>query len=180
MMDSFRIVPMDKSNKVDVNETNDTFSLFGRIIPVFQNEKWSYSEELFEEPKETKFPDDNLDWDDYINNENKIVFFVYKFDKCVGQIRIVKQVNKFCYIENIAVVKLMRNCGIGKMLIDKAEEWAKERNLTGLSLEAQDDNLGACRFYVNQGFEIGGIDVLVHLNHPNIDRAIYWYKVFNK
>lgn len=177
-MNELKIVQMDKSNVADVNDTNDYFSIFGRIIPIYQNEKWSHTEEIFEEVKETKFPDDNLDWDEYINNEDKAIFFVYKLGKCVGQIRVVRQVNKFCYIENIAVVKPMRKYGIGKMLMNKAEEWAKEKGLSGLSLEAQDDNLGACRFYMKQGFEIGGIDVLVHLNHPNIDRAIYWYKVF--
>lgn len=176
----FEIAQMDKSNVADVNDTNDYFSIYGRIVPIFQNGKWSHTEELFEEIKETKFPDDNLDWDEYINNEDKTIFFVYRLGMCVGQIRMVKQVNKFCYIENIAVIQPMRKSGVGTMLIEIAEKWAKEKGLSGLSLEAQDDNLAACRFYVKQGFEIGGIDTLVHLNNPNIDKAIYWYKVFNK
>lgn len=178
MNQEYRVVQMNKENVKDINDTNDSFPIFGRIVPTFQNDVWSYEEELFGYTVDTKFPDDNLDWDEYIDNDYKAVFFVYKFDKCIGQIRIVRQANKFCYIENIAVVKPMRKYGVGKLLIKKAEEWAKERGLSGLSLETQDDNVGACRFYIKQGFEIGGIDVFVHLNHPNINRAIYWYKVF--
>lgn len=172
------IIPMDKTNKKDVNDTNDYFTIFGRIVPEYKNHEWKYTEELFEESFETKFPDDNLDWDDYIDDDNKAIFFVYKLGICIGQIRVIRQLNKFCYIENIAVVKPMRKYGVGKLLIEKAEEWARERRLSGLSLEAQDDNLGACRFYLKQGFEIGGIDKFVHLNNPNIDKAIYWYKIF--
>ena len=97
---------------------------------------------------------------------------------CIGQIRIIKDWNCFCYIENIATKKEYRGNGIGKLLLKKAEEWAKQRKLIGMSLEVQDDNLGACRFYVKQGFILGGVDTLKQSYNPNIETTLYWYKLF--
>ena len=64
------------------------------------------------------------------------------------------------------------------MLLNKAEEWAKQRKLIGMSLEAQDDNLGACRFYMKQGFILGGVDTLKQSYNPTIETTLYWYKLF--
>lgn len=106
------------------------------------------------------------------------MFLAYMNNTCIGQIRIIKDWNRFCYIENIATKKEYRGNGIGKLLLNKAEEWAKQRKLIGMSLEAQDDNLGACRFYVKQGFILGGVDTLKQSYNPNIETTLYWYKLF--
>lgn len=132
----------------------------------------------FEETGETRFPDDNLDWSEYINREDKALFLAYMNNTCIGQIRIIQDWNRFCYIENIAAKKEYRGSGAGKLLLNTAEEWAKQRQLIGMSLEAQDDNLGACRFYVKQGFILGGVDTLKQSYHPNIETTLYWYKLF--
>ncbi|MCR8848361.1 GNAT family N-acetyltransferase [Rossellomorea sp. SC111] len=162
----------------DINKTNDSFKVFGKVVPRFQSGKWSFEENLFDETKEIRFPDDKLDWSRYINCEDKALFLAYKNNHCIGQIRIKKDWNRFCYIENIAAKKEFRGYGIGKLLLTKAEEWAKQRNLIGMSLETQDDNLGACRFYVKQGFVLGGVDTLKQSCNPNIETTLYWYKVF--
>ncbi|WP_425425169.1 GNAT family N-acetyltransferase [Amphibacillus marinus] len=158
--------------------TNDYFKLSGRVIPSLQSGKWSYQEVLFDEPRETRFPDDKLDWSEYINQEDKTLFLAYLNNTCIGQIRIIKDWNHFCYIENIAIKKDYRGSGVGKLLLKKAEEWAKQRNLIGMSLETQDDNLGACRFYVKQRFTLGGVDTLKQSYNPNIETTLYWYKIF--
>ena len=106
------------------------------------------------------------------------MFLAYMNNTCIGQIRIIKDWNHFCYIENIATKKDYRGSGVGKLLLNKAEEWAKQRKLIGMSLEAQDDNLGACRFYVKQGFILGGVDTLKQSYNPTIETTLYWYKLF--
>lgn len=164
----------------DINTTNDNFSLYGKVLPSFHKGEWSYEEILYSETREIRFPDDNLDWNQYIDRDDKALFLAYFDNTCIGQIRIVKDLNHFCYIENIAVKKEYRRDGIGKLLLSIAEEWAKQRKLIGVSLEAQDDNLGACRFYARQGFELGGIDTLKQSFNPNIDITLYWYKLFKK
>ncbi|MGD7045841.1 GNAT family N-acetyltransferase [Jeotgalibacillus proteolyticus] len=172
------IFPLQNELIKDINNTNDSFKVFGKIVPIFQSGKWSFEEKLFNETQEIRFPDDQLDWSQYINQEDKALFLAYKDTKSIGQIRITKDWNHFCYIENIAVKKEFRGYGIGKLLLSKAEEWAKQRDLIGMSLETQDDNLGACRFYVIQGFLLGGVDTLKQSYNPNIETTLYWYKLF--
>nr|WP_244886879.1 hypothetical protein [Rossellomorea vietnamensis] len=46
----------------DINQTNDSFKVFGRLVPSFQSGKWSFEEKLFDETKDIRFPDDKLDW----------------------------------------------------------------------------------------------------------------------
>ncbi|WP_338539737.1 GNAT family N-acetyltransferase [Paenibacillus tundrae] len=172
------ISPLNNDFIEDINTTNDYFELYGRVVPSFQSGKWSYTEVLFDEAREIRFPDEKLDWSQYINQDDKALFLAYMDNTCIGQIRIIKDWNRFCYIENIATKKDYRGSGVGKLLLNQAEEWAKERKLIGMSLEAQDDNLGACRFYVKQGFILGGVDTLKQSYTPNIETTLYWYKLF--
>lgn len=172
------ISPLKEELIEDINKTNDSFKVFGKVVPSFQLGKWAFEEILFDEVKDIRFPDDQLDWIEYIDSEDKALFLAYKNNDCIGQIRIVQDWNRFCYIENIATKDDFRGQGIGSLLLTKAEDWAKERNLLGISLEAQDDNLGACRFYVKQGFVLGGVDTLKQSYNPQIDATLYWYKLF--
>lgn len=107
-----------------------------------------------------------------------MVFLAMQGEKCVGQIRLVKDWNRFAYIENIAVRKSFRKKGVSQLLLKAAQAWAQGQSLNGLSLEAQNDNVIACRFYANQGFELGGADTLKQKANFNIDITLYWYKVF--
>ena len=174
------IQPLNESLVKDINKTNDHFEVFGKVVPRLQDGEWSYEEVLYNVTKEIRFPDDKLEWSQYINKADKALFLAYLNNECIGQIRIVKDWNHFCYIENIATVKKYREHGIGKRLLDQAEEWAKKNQLIGLSLETQDDNLRACRFYVKQGFILGGVDTLKQSCNPNIATTLYWYKIFGK
>ncbi|MEI2666827.1 GNAT family N-acetyltransferase [Rossellomorea sp. LJF3] len=173
------IFPLTYDLIEDIHKTNDSFKVFGKLVPSFQSGKWSFEEKLFDETKDIRFPDDKLDWSQYISSEDKALFLAYKNNECIGQIRVVKDWNRFCYIENIATKKEYRGSGVGALLLNKAEEWAKQRELIGMSLEAQDDNLGACRFYMKQGFILGGVDTLKQSYNPNIETTLYWYKLFN-
>ncbi len=95
-----------------VNQANEPFSIIGNILPSFSNGKWSYKEQLYDNPSETRFPDDQLNWEEYIDSEKKVVFLAMKGKECVGQIRLVKDWNRFAYIENIAVRKSFRKKGL--------------------------------------------------------------------
>ncbi|WP_260984435.1 hypothetical protein [Paenibacillus xylanexedens] len=68
------ISPLNADLIEDIHTTNDYFTLFGKIIPSLQSGQWTYEEVLFDEPKETRFPDDRLDWNEYINQEDKMLF----------------------------------------------------------------------------------------------------------
>ena len=168
------IEPLKEQFITIVNAANEPFPIVGKVLPSLSNGVWSYEEELYETPTEIRFPDDKLDWAPYIDSNQKIVLLAFHEDVCIGQIRLVKDWNRFAYIENIAVKKNYRKSGVGHLLLEAAENWAKEQSLIGLSLEAQNDNLIACRFYVKEGFVLGGVDTLKQSANPNIDLTLYW------
>ena len=67
--------------------------------------------------------------------------------------------------------------GVAKALLEKAAAAAKERGFQGLYTQGQDNNLGACLFYVKQGFVIGGLDTKVYQGTPQEgkkDILFYW------
>lgn len=126
-----------------------------------------------------KYPDDDEQWESYIDNPEKIIFLYYDDSECIGQVRLRKNWNNYALIEDIAVSKSHRKSGIGKQLIEKSIEWAKENNLCGVMLETQDNNLLACRFYSKLCFRIGAVDTMLYSNFNNADeKAVFWYMKF--
>ena len=66
------------------------------------------------------------------------------------------------YIDDFCVDEACRGQGVGRALMEKAGEVCKERGYRGLYTQGQDNNLGACRFYLKAGFRIGGLDTEVY------------------
>lgn len=68
---------------------------------------------------------------------------------------------------------------MGKILLEKAIEWAKENKLIGLMLETQDVNITACRFYSKNKFVIGAVDNMLYSNFSTAnEKAVFWYNKF--
>lgn len=65
------ITALTKELLLDVNKANEPFRVIGRIIPTYQNGEWSYAEELFPEPGEKYYYDDDENWTEYIENPEK-------------------------------------------------------------------------------------------------------------
>lgn len=165
----------------DVNKPNQPFEIIGKLKVTFDNDKWSYTEELLEHPYMKSYPNDDCDYSDYIHNPDKIVFLAYIENKCIGQIVLRRDWNLYAFIEDICVSQSARGKGVGTALMQRAVEWAKESSLKGLALETQDNNVKACRFYVKCGFEIGSVNTMVYKNFekPWSDEVmILWYLRF--
>jgi ribosomal protein S18 acetylase RimI-like enzyme len=65
---------------------------------------------------------------------------------------------KFLEIENIGVRPEYRSQGIGKMLMQRVREYAKEHGYTRLLVETRWGNEGARRFYQQCGFSESGVE----------------------
>ena len=50
-----------------------------------------------------------------------------------------------------------RRQGVGKLLLDRAVDFARASGCSVLKVEAQNTNPAACRFYVKNGFQLGGL-----------------------
>jgi streptothricin acetyltransferase len=173
------IVELRNENLKDINKSNQPFDVIGKIVPIFIEGVWSFSEHLYENTYEKSYPDDEEQWDNYIDNPDKIIFLFYDKDECVGLVRLRKNWNNYAYIEDITVSQRNRKLGIGTHLMQKSIQWAKENSLCGIMLETQDSNLLACRFYNKLGFQLGAVDTMLYANFANDDeKAVFWYLKF--
>lgn len=172
------IKKMTSSNICDYNKLNDGFIVTGRMILKYDNDNWTYMEELFSKPYFKQYENEDIDTT-YALDTSKAVFLYYVDDLCIGQIRLCSNWNGYALVEDIGVSKDWRQKGIGTELLEKAVEWAKQNNHIGLMLETQDVNISACRFYAKNNFIIGGVDSMLYSKYPSAnEKAIFWYYKF--
>lgn len=55
-----------------------------------------------------------------------------------------------------------RRLGIGRRLLEEGKKIAAAQGNSGIYTIGQDNNLIACLFYINVGFQIGGLDTFVY------------------
>lgn len=149
-----------KENAKDLGLKNEPFSMPGRLIPALKDGVWSYRIELFEQPGSLCFPDEAYDYDTLA--KDSVIFGAYVDDTCVGLAIFQNGFFEYMYLLDLKVCAAARGKGVGKALIQAGLEAAKERNYRGVYLQAQDDNLNACLFYLKTGFVIGGFDNRVY------------------
>ncbi len=153
---------IEKSREADIRIPNEPFSLYGRMIPQYDGKKWHYDTVRFpkEQIGEMVFPDENYDYDAMA--ENSIFVGAYEGEKCVGLAIYQHNWNKYLYLYDLKVNAAYRGQRIGERLVDAGRELARENGYIGVYTIGQDDNLGACSFYVRCGFDIGGMDCRVY------------------
>lgn len=164
-----------KENAADINIKNEPFKLFGRMLPSYQNGKWSYSVVENEQIEWDVFPDENYN---YEKMEKDYVFIgAYDGDECIGLAILQKQWNKYIYLYDLKVKGSYRCKHAATKMIDKCCEYASQHGYRGIWTIGQDNNLAACLFYINNGFRIGGLDTEVYIGTKLEGNAdIYFYK----
>ena len=60
-------------------------------------------------------------------------------------------------IEELIIGHLYRRYGVGRLLLNCAADWARERDCWAITLEIQSSNFPAIQFYLRNGFEIWSI-----------------------
>jgi streptothricin acetyltransferase len=95
----------------------------------------------------------------------------------VGKIELASTWNDLASIEHIVVAREFRGRGIASGLIDFAKSWARGKQLKGVRLETQTNNVAACRLYFRSGFEVGGFDRFSYRTQPDVanETALYLY-----
>lgn len=176
MNDAVVIRTIDAAHQRDLSLPNQPFPLFGRLLPSYTDGVWSWREELWppEETGEMCFPDEK--YDPAAMAQDTIFLGAYLKDRCVGLAVLKQAFFKYMYLENLKVDRDLRRRGVGSLLLDKALEVSRANGYRGLYLQAQDDNLAACRFYLKQGFRIGGLDTELYKGTKQEGKAdIYFY-----
>ena len=151
-----------KEHKDDINLKNQPFKLFGLMLPSYNNGKWDHTELLFPEENVTEmcFPDEDYNFDEM--SRNSIFVGAYDGERCVGLAILQQAFLRYMYLYDLKVDPDFRGKDVGRLLIEKAKEVAVQQGYKGLYTQGQDNNLGACRFYLKMGFEIGGLDTRVY------------------
>ena len=160
----------------DIKLKNHPFKLFGLLLPSYNNGKWDYTELLFPEENVTEmcFPDEDYDFE--AMSQNSIFLGAYDGDACVGLAILQQDFFKYLYLYDLKVNPDCRGKGVGRLLIEAGKKLAVERGYRGLYTQGQDNNLGACRFYLKNGFVIGGLNTNVYKGTPQEHKKdIFFY-----
>ncbi|MDE5748091.1 MAG: GNAT family N-acetyltransferase [Acetatifactor sp.] len=153
---------IEKDREADIRLPNEPFSIYGRMIPHYDGENWSFDTVRLpqEQVHDMVFPDENYDYDAMA--ENSIFMGAYEGEQCVGLAIYQHNWNKYLYLYDLKVNAACRGRRIGEKLIAAGRELARENGYRGLYTVGQDNNLRACSFYIRCGFEIGGLDTRVY------------------
>lgn len=158
---------------------NGYFTIDSYLDISLNNNKFTY-DVIPCETREKRYDDegDEVDFESFIGNKNKVVFLAFYEGQYAGRIILTKAWNNYVHIEDITVDKKYRGSGIAKELMDKAREWALECGVKGLSLETQNINVRACKFYEKYGFILGGFNNKLYKALNNDEIALFWYYMF--
>lgn len=153
---------IDKEHSADINIPNEPFKLFGMMLPSYNNGKWNYTVMNFplENHTEMCFPNENYDYEKM--SENHIFIGAYDGAQCIGLAIMRDDFFKYMYLYDLKVNSGYRGKGVGAMLIDKCKEVAVEHGYRGVYTQGQDNNLGACKFYLKCGFQFGGVNTFIY------------------
>jgi streptothricin acetyltransferase len=94
-----------------------------------------------------------------------------------GMIELSVAWNRYARVDNLVVDAAWRRRGIARALLEQAFRWCRERNLPGVMLETQNNNVAACRLYAHCGFQLGGFDREFYrgLDPRSREIALFWY-----
>lgn len=177
------IVKISNENYTDLHKANQPFTIIGRLEITFTNGHFAYREQLSEIHTRKHYPDyDGATADDYIESNDRAAYFAYCDGNCVGQLLLAKTWNGYAHIEDISVAENYRGNGVGSALLNQAYQWAEEQQLSVFSIECQDNNIVASRFFQKNGFSIGGVNTELYkqLGKPYADEtAVFWYKAMD-
>jgi GNAT superfamily N-acetyltransferase len=76
---------------------------------------------------------------------------------------------------DIRVAPEARGRGVGSALFRAVEAWAMRRGCRWLKVETQNINVPACRFYAQQGCELGAVNRFAYPQLPH-EVQLLWYK----
>ncbi len=175
---NIQIRQMDSPSLHQVDQFNRNSMVNSHLMLHIQNNKISYSI-IPVEPYEKILSVDPEDYTTFVDNPQKVIFFADVNGKPVGQIKLVPWWNKFAYVEELVVDTDFRGQGIGYALMSRAIACARQQGFPGLTLETQDNNVPACKFYEKCGFILSGFDLCAYKNLDNpTEFALYWYLIF--
>lgn len=162
-------------------EIDDSFIVDSVLLLTLKENKIRYSVKPIPSCKKS-YTDESepADYSVYLDNPDQAVYLAFAGNQPAELAAVKRNWNEYAYIEDIKVDPAFRRHGIGRKLMEQAKRWAQEKGLAGITLETQNNNVKACKFYENFGFEIGGFDLFLYkgIDQHQDEIALYWYLTF--
>ena len=151
-MTEIRIHRITPEQKADINIKNESFPLFGRMLPSYTNGEWDYTTELLDTPAEDLFPDENYDFDKM--EKTHLFIGAYQDETCIGLAILEKQWHKYLYLSDLKINKAFRRQGVASRLLQEAGDTARCDSLAAVISEAAvkiEDKLIPAQWYMISG-----------------------------
>ena len=149
-----------------------------RLVLQIENERLTYTIAPVDPPYEREVQLEDTEYG--FNETPPVIFFAEAEGQPAGRIRMLKWWNQFGYVEDLVVNPHFRGLGVGRRLLERGIQWAREQGYPGVMLETQDDNVPACTLYQSCGFVLSGFDRNIYkaINPNTRETALYWYLIF--
>jgi GNAT superfamily N-acetyltransferase len=183
---TFRIIQVDHSRLAELNTIPIAFKVHSIYDVIDDNEQIK----LIERPLVTSYIKDydQLDSNSFeswsnMDTTNWGIFLALdetQNDKPVGGAIVTMPE---CALTDLRVAPSHRRLGIGRALLEHALRWAKQQGVTTcMSIETQNTNVSACRFYAAMGAKLGDIDRNAYQHDEEVKHEIRlnWYIDLNQ
>ncbi len=95
-------------------------------------------------------------------NKDAVIFLAERSGHIIGLVEVYYRqddkanplivTHQYAYLQSIMVSEPYRKLGIGKRLMEAAQQWAREKGATEMRLDVWEFNQGALRFYEEMGY----------------------------
>ena len=169
---------IDPQESPQTNLFSRTSMVNSRLVLRIENEKLVYTIAPVE-PYERNVPAEDIEYG--FDDTGPTIFFAEADGQLAGRIKMLRWWNRFAYVEDLVVNPQYRGMGVGRKLLERGIQWARENSYPGVMLETQDDNVPACMLYQSCGFVLSGFDRNVYkaINPNTRETALYWYLIFD-
>jgi streptothricin acetyltransferase len=171
---------IDFHNQADFGACDMSFLVTSKMSLHVENSKISYTIREVAPPYIKRYGPRRTDYAEYGDADDRMIFLAYVNNEIAGEVRMSTSWNKYALLDDFVVDPNHRRQGVGRALIQRCIEWAKEKAFTGVTLETQDINVPACQLYASCGFELRGFDTHLYkaLDPSTAEIALYWYLMF--
>ena len=136
----------------DLRLPNEPFPLRGRLRVRYDGGAFSWEAETW--------PEEDYDYE--AMKEDHFFAGAYLGERCVGLAIYERPWNRWLYLSDLKVCREVRRMGVARRLLEEGMAIAREEGYRGVSTICQDNNLNAALFYLDVGFDIGGLDTRVY------------------
>ena len=153
-----------------------SFLVTREAAPPFDGDWLAHARPVEPYPKSYGFDPEDLE--ECMNAPDKALFVVTGDETPVGYAALSAGWNGLAFVDDIAVDAQWRGTGAAQRLMKQTFDWTGAKGLPGIRLETQTNNVAACRFYLRQGFVLGGYDRHLYegLSPGTRETALFFYR----